>query len=294
MKSLLRVCLLGALVNIYLSSVYARSQCSVLFYSHFDFELSAEEKLNVRAFYGEIYGLKAKKLAGISISPIAIVSGGPILKIRVQPLTNNHPKKVLITAGVHGSEVSSVQTALRLLQFLIDNPQLREKFDVTIIPNINPSGLKTGRRLTKLEFDLNRWFIAISQVQETLAVMSTVEPDYDLAIDLHEGYLRRRFFFIQNEDDGGFASKVLEQVPKEILLTSTTGKFPAIEAAFTGSKYTLIAPGLAYSNTGGTLKHYLYEQGIKRSYTFEIPGQLDRSFAREIALELLIRMFEKL
>ena len=86
------------------------------------------------------------------------VQGSPILMY----VFGNPQSKVntLIFGAIHGNEPNSGQLATRLLEYLLDHPEIVRDQRVGIIPIANPDGFATRQRTNKHGIDLNRNFPA--------------------------------------------------------------------------------------------------------------------------------------
>ena len=67
---------------------------------------------------------------------------------------------VLLMAGIHGNEAQGIPILQRLGKELWDRPELLEGKTVVLIPQVNPDGVKTGKRRNANGVDLNRNFPA--------------------------------------------------------------------------------------------------------------------------------------
>ncbi len=67
---------------------------------------------------------------------------------------------VLLMAGIHGSEAAGVPILERLGKELMARPQLLAGRTVVILPEVNPDGVKVGKRRNANGVDLNRNFPA--------------------------------------------------------------------------------------------------------------------------------------
>jgi murein peptide amidase A len=72
----------------------------------------------------------------------------------------NGRTRLLILAGIHGSEGTSTFVAEHLLDYLIDHPQLLKGKTLVLYPRANPDGLSRGIRTNANHVDLNRNFPA--------------------------------------------------------------------------------------------------------------------------------------
>lgn len=86
--------------------------------------------------------------------------GRPIGAARFGPDGGAAVQRVLVVAGVHGDEPSTVEAAIDLCAVLAATPPARAA--VTVVPVLNPDGLALGRKNTARNVDLNRNFPAAS------------------------------------------------------------------------------------------------------------------------------------
>lgn len=86
--------------------------------------------------------------------------------------------KILILSGVHGSEQSAVICAKELQNYFSDND------NITIIPQINKSGLLNNKRETDVISDLNRSLFDNNYI-ETINELKYQISKHDIVIDIH-------------------------------------------------------------------------------------------------------------
>jgi protein MpaA len=106
----------------------------------------------------------------------------PIIKI---VLGAKNPKRVLITAGIHGDELAGVNAILAFLEQKLFKEYIKE-WELTIIPCINPTGYALNTRNNHEDNDLNRLFRSDSPPQEVSVLQSVLDSPFDLTLDLHE------------------------------------------------------------------------------------------------------------
>lgn len=121
-----------------------------------------------------------------SISTIAeIRSNKNSYKIIKLVLGAGNPKRVLITAGIHGDEVAGINTMVEFLQ-----QNLFEEFldiwELTLIPCLNPTGYALNTRNNHEDTDLNRLFKNDSPPTEVASLQKVLNSPFDLTLDLHE------------------------------------------------------------------------------------------------------------
>lgn len=108
--------------------------------------------------------------AGLQLTPGRSVRGQPLL-IRNYPPSNRHvaPRRVLLLAGIHGDELSSVSIAFQWMRRLELEPF--RPFAWRVIPCVNPDGLmaRPATRTNARGVDLNRNFPSGDWSREALA-----------------------------------------------------------------------------------------------------------------------------
>src|SRR4030067_1259021 len=103
-------------------------------------------------------------------------------------------KSVYLSAGMHGDEPAGVEALIRFLEGSGDTGEgikkWYDKYQFTIIPCINPTGIEKGIRENIKGIDLNREFggKAVKDTpEEVMIVQRAVEGKrFDLYIDFHE------------------------------------------------------------------------------------------------------------
>lgn len=96
--------------------------------------------------------------------------------------------KLLITAGIHGGEVTGIHTARRLISWLkTKEPEL--KGQITVLPICNPAGFRRMQRTSPYdELDMNRIFPGKQDASPTLGAAALVYAEAaqaDYIVDLH-------------------------------------------------------------------------------------------------------------
>jgi hypothetical protein len=187
------------------------------------------------------------------------------------------PIRVIMTAGVHGNEPLGVTTAMQTIKAFMEIPDLRRRFSLTVIPNINPKGLQANTRQTPEGMDLNRAFALESWPAPFEQIRKSIQDErFDLAIDLHGALSRDGFFVIRGSEDPGVAQRALSRIRAERLLESDSANYPGFVATSANPRaYLFDAAGSARSETEGTLKGYFRDRGVAQSFTLEYPGELE-------------------
>lgn len=288
-------------------SGYAQKACHQLFGeaapSQHKFVLPFEERLNFPEFFQKLNEIKSRKVPGVVFETAGVVDGLPVMMATMSPTSNAHPQRLLITGGVHGSEVMGVKNAVYFFEQLLSNQKLREKFEITFIFNINNYGLKKGTRVAEEGVDLNRNWSDQTNHKTAQTILNTINRkfksqkggvDIDLFIDLHDAYSRDKYFLIKSDPVDNLLERSVALMPSDIFIESKSGKYPEkFSSTFKVDAYELLAPGVSTSANEGTFKTYWYNKGVKHAYTFESPGQIDRSINVKTSAKILTTLLEQ-
>ncbi len=112
--------------------------------------------------------------------------------------------RVLISAGIHGDEPAGVETICTFLENKRYEDYL-DKWEITILPCINPYGFENNTRENHENKDLNRLFKDHDSPLEVQLAKSIFSPSYfDITIELHEDYDSYGYYLFQksNKHDG--------------------------------------------------------------------------------------------
>lgn len=106
-----------------------------------------------------------------------------------------HRPRVYLSAGIHGDEAASVWGALA---WLAEASDWLEKIDLTLIPCLNPWGLRHNTRTDAVGRDLNRYYnrSRVVMIAAHRALMQAHGP-FDLALTLHEDYDAAGFYLYE-------------------------------------------------------------------------------------------------
>jgi protein MpaA len=94
--------------------------------------------------------------------------------------------RVLVSAGIHGDEPAGVEA---VLQWMEEGGRWMESFTFTVLPCLNPWGLRQNCRCNEEGIDLNRAFLRkdLPLIQEVCRLYESCGP-FELALLLHEDY----------------------------------------------------------------------------------------------------------
>ena len=151
----------------------------------------------------------------------------PLIKI---VLGKGKSFRALISAGIHGDEPGGIES---ILNFLRNKEYLNyiNKWEITLLPCINPYGYEFGTRTNHQGKDLNRLFMVKNPPVEVSFVQSILDTGFNLIIDLHEDNESHGYYLYQN----GLGNKY-ERIGLEIL-NSLDGIMPInLESEIAGSE----------------------------------------------------------
>lgn len=150
----------------------------------------------------ESYPRLAKKIIiGYSVQQKPLV--GIILSSKKKTMTDMPKKKFLYFGNIHGDETVGRELLIRFITHMCEqygvNSQITtilDKYEIHIIPSVNPDGFERGIRTNIRGYDLNRnyhdrFYGQISRMQpETLAVTNWCRQHrFSLGANLHGGSL---------------------------------------------------------------------------------------------------------
>ena len=128
-------------------------------------------------------------------------------------------RRVLISAGIHGDEPASVETICKFLETEKYRAYL-EKWEITILPCVNPYGFENNTRENYSKKDLNRSFKEFSPPIEIQLVKSVIKPShFDLTLELHEDIDSHGYYLFQksNMPNGlEYGTQIINSVKKII------------------------------------------------------------------------------
>lgn len=207
---------------------------------------------------------------GVELTRLGSSRGLPLYALRVParppgPRQGQAPLRVLVTAGVHGNETVGPAAALLLVERALRDAGLRSRVELTVLPLLN----HLGSRYTPGGLDLNRSFLPRSRLPAVRAVEAQVAAGrFDLAVDLHASVRADGFFLIGSGDAApALARRALAALPSGLLLDAPPDS-PTV------GPYQLRGLGHAVTETPGTLKGLLADQGVPAAFTLEAPARL--------------------
>lgn len=176
---------------------------------------------------------------------------------------NTH--RVLISAGIHGDEPAGVET---LLTFIEENiyKEYFDRWELTILPCINPSGFNARTRENGDGEDLNRKFRDSTPPQEVKLVQSLFDKPFDLDIELHEDFDSPGYYLFQKEDEpvSSLGRQILDEV-SEIMPINTAEEIEELPAE-NGLLARLSNPD---EMEWWPMALYAFSKGCKKAFTLE-------------------------
>ena len=151
----------------------------------------------------------------------------PLIKI---VLGKGNSLRAFISAGIHGDEPGGIES---ILKFLNNKEYLNyiNKWEITLLPCINPYGYEFGTRTNHQGKDLNRLFMVKEPPLEVSFAQSILDTGFNLIIDLHEDNESQGYYLYQN----GLGHKY-DKIGLEIL-NSLDGIMPInLESEIAGSQ----------------------------------------------------------
>lgn len=122
------------------------------------------------------------------------------------------PRRVLLSAGIHGDELAGVEA---LCEWLETRAYVKflEQWDITMLPCVNPWGYEYGTRENGAGQDLNREFMSPHPPQEVLYVQSVLQQRFDLSLELHADEDSTGYYLYETVQPGAdIGHRVLERI----------------------------------------------------------------------------------
>ena len=127
-------------------------------------------------------------------------------------LGSGAPHRVLLSAGIHGDELAGAQALCEWLESHAYTKFLR-RWDITILPCLNPWGYEHGMRENGDRRDLNREFNSPHPPQEVRFVQSVLQQRFDLSLELHGDEDSAGYYLYETVQPGrDLGHRVLEQI----------------------------------------------------------------------------------
>ncbi len=182
------------------------------------------------------------------------------------------PLRVLLVAGVHGTEPAGVEALIRIAEELARDPSRFSAVSLDIVPVVNPWAWVYGYRYNGDGEDVNRDFSS-RRTREARIIRKLYDENgpYDLLLDLHES--KKPGYFIyqyvsEEEGLGGQYVKLLSSLGRPLENNYREGVFRT-----TGGILRIPAASLLWISMGGrlSLEQYARLHGTRHAYTVETP-----------------------
>jgi murein peptide amidase A len=191
-------------------------------------------------------------------------AAGRIYELMRVVLGSGAPRRVLLSAGIHGDELAGVEALCEWLESHAYTRFLR-RWDITILPCLNPWGYEHGTRENGDGRDLNREFNSSHPLLEVLFVQSVLQQGFDLSLELHGDEDSAGYYLYETVQPGAdIGHRVLERIRTVMpvnLDTTIDGK-----SADGGVIARPLEPGTPSS---WPMARYGFAQGIPCSLTLE-------------------------
>jgi murein peptide amidase A len=197
------------------------------------------------------------------------ISTYPLIKL---VLGKGNPRRVLISAGIHGDEPAGIETILYFLENNQYSPYINN-WEITLLPCINPYGYEFGIRENHEEKDLNRLFKKAQSETEVSFAQSILSTPFELTIELHEDNESSGYYLYQKgidvkDDKIGFeiidAIKNIMPINMDDEIDGTSADQGVIGKAINMSKMDWWPMAL-----------YGLSKGVERCLTLETASQFD-------------------
>ena len=219
---------------------------------------------------------------------IGTVHGLEVRAIHLPALGDGPPKpKLLLLGGVHsGTEKTGFEAATRFVEELAVDPKVRARFDVTVIPLVNPTALVLGTRENAKGVDINRTFAEGKTTPESKILVDFARgKTFDFHLDLHTAGDPGRdgFFLIRGQNDGGLGARMMKALPSAALLDA-----PGKPGEARVGPYVLYGVGLSeIESIRDTTMDLFGKRGTPYVYTFEAPTRADPRVQVELTLRFV-------
>jgi hypothetical protein len=183
-------------------------------------QIAQRLRKNISSYLGETIDidavlsdcLSAAKTHGWSIEEIPVPSRPSLFALTRAPSRNTHEtSRIYISTGIHGDEPAGPLAVRHLLQ----ENQWPENASLSLIPCLNPTGLRLNSRENDQGVDLNREYLD-TKAPETLAHINWLSqlPPFDLCLCLHEDWESDGFYVYELNPDNrpSLADHIVAQV----------------------------------------------------------------------------------
>lgn len=191
-------------------------------------------------------------------------AAGKTYKFMQVVLGSGAPRRLLLSAGIHGDELAGVEALCEWLESHAYTKFLH-RWDITMLPCLNPWGYEHDTRENGDGRDLNREFNSSHPPQEVRFVQSVLQEPFDLSLELHGDEDSAGYYLYETVQPGAdIGHRVIEQIHTIIpvnLDATIDGK-----SANGGVIARPLEPG---THSWWPMARYGFAQGIPCSLTLE-------------------------
>ncbi|HSA87330.1 MAG TPA: M14 family metallocarboxypeptidase [Nitrospira sp.] len=193
-----------------------------------------------------------------------ITTAGKTYELMRVVLGGGAPRRVLLSAGMHGNELAGVQALSEWLETRA-YAKFLQTWDITILPCINPWGYEFGTRENGERQDLNREFNSSHPPQEVLFVQSVMEQRFNLSLELHADEDSTGYYLYETAQPGVvIGHHVLERIN-----TSMPVNLDATIDGKSAERGVIVRPLEPGTHTSCPMAVYGFARGIPCSLTLE-------------------------
>lgn len=162
-------------------------------------------------------------------------------------------KNIFIIGGLHGDEPKGTYACLELIEILLKDNNLTNKYTFIVIPLCNPDGAQNYKRKNSNNMDLNRDFYTISQPETSAIINLFHKHNPIILIDVHESLSSiPLIIYANNSKSSNLASYISLQNNIPVMLAANVGQ--SANFAEKENIYGIIVelPGLSWKYGNGT------------------------------------------
>jgi murein peptide amidase A len=223
----------------------------------------------INSFDSIIRCLKRTQPDLIEINHTYQISTYPLIKL---VLGKGNPRRVLISAGIHGDEPAGIDTILSFLENHHYSSYINN-WEITLLPCINPHGYEYGIRENHDEKDLNRLFKEAESETEVSFAQSVLSTLFELTIELHEDNESSGYYLYQkgiNLKDDKVGFEIIDAI-KNIMPINMDDEIDG-----TSAYHGVIGKAIdMYKMDWWPMALYGLSKGVERCLTLETASQFD-------------------
>lgn len=217
--------------------------------------------------------VEAARHRELLIETLGELGGHPLLLFHSAPQSPPRPR-LLVAAGFHGDEPAGCWGALRFLETV--EPQLLARIELSMLPVVNPTGLRANRRNNDWGQNPNAGYFhpapnSAGPSVEGQLLLANLERLSELAADglltLHEDPEQQKFYVYTGETTpipGAFSSK-MAAIGAQFFPLVADGPLEGAQAQ----------DGIIFNFCADSFDDALFHRGVPRFACSETPGLLD-------------------